>query len=187
MRSEYQQQYWQLLPGTALQVFVYSTFHLNHCHSLTKEWLCNPVFQWIQNKPENCRLVPALQEQPCALRQLAVVPWAFSNTDISEFWVTRAPRMSWSTLQLPSEPHHQYQGNQLHMAQFCPSQNQGLDLRLIWFLQTRDAFPKLLFVVWSQKRCIIASLLKPWKIKWLEDKNAITGRSTDAESMLAPR
>lgn len=74
MRWEYQQQYWQLLPGTALQLFGYSTFHLNHWHSLTKEWLCNPVFQWIQNKPENCRLIPALQEQPCALRQLAVVP-----------------------------------------------------------------------------------------------------------------
>lgn len=74
MRSEYQQQYWQLLPGTALQLFIYSICHLNHCHSLTKEWLCNPVFQWIQNKPENCRLIPALQEQHCALSQLTAFP-----------------------------------------------------------------------------------------------------------------
>lgn len=107
MRWEYQQQYWQLLPGTALQLFGYSTFHLNHWHSLTKEWLCNPVFQWIQNKPENCRHIPALQEQPCALRQLAVVP-VFNEhlviLTLSEFWVTRAPRMSWSTVQLPGKP-----------------------------------------------------------------------------------
>lgn len=184
------QQCWQLSAARTTRRF----FSLSHLPpetpgALPAERRSNQVFRWIQNKPGTCGLVPSLQGQSCAVRQLAaflifnerLVRLTHASSGSPEPHERRGPRYNysldliintrktssvWHSLSIP-EPGIRFKTDMISPNQRC--------------------FPKGCFVLSQKKRCTIASLLKPWTVKWLEDKNATIGRSTDPQSTPAPR